>query len=111
MAKKKEIKLNAEETSKYYVEVLYFKAGNFVSRKWIDYLGDEAKNVYIGAIAKFTKSKEQVIVAIRDSNHILQIGERLNLEYEIRTTKIKTEKKKKGTEISDSIEQPAGDYR
>lgn len=94
----------APKTPWYYVEVLYFKHNLFSERKTVNYQEEEAKQIYQRTINKFTESKEQAIIAIRDSNHILQISERLNLENEIRATKISGATKKKAAKVPDLIE-------
>lgn len=80
MAKKKPIveEKKSPDITHYYVEVLYFKNRDFTARKWVDYQLEGAKQMYLRTINKFTESKEQVIVCIRDSNHDLQVSERLN---------------------------------
>jgi len=79
MAKKIKIEQKSgADISHYYVEVLYFKNKEFIARKWVDYPLEEAKQMYLRTINKFKESKEQAIICIRDSNHDLQVSERLN---------------------------------
>jgi len=102
--KKKEPSIEEVKPTSYYVEVLYFKDNIFIERKWVEYLEVEAKQMYLRTINKFKESKDQAIISIRDSNHILQISERLNLENEIRATKISGTPKKKAAKVRDLIE-------
>lgn len=78
MAKRKFVKPEPIKTAYYYVEVLYFKAKHFIERKFVNYSEEEAKKVFLATVKKFTENKGEVIICIRDANHILQVSERLN---------------------------------
>ena len=54
-----------------YVEVVYMDKQKFLSRKIMWYQPNEAHKIYLRTIDKFMRDAKNVIVCIRDNDHIL----------------------------------------
>lgn len=54
-----------------YVEVVYMNKNSFQGRKTMWYTPNEANKIYLKTIDKFMRESKDVIVCVRDSDHIL----------------------------------------
>ncbi len=55
----------------HYVEVIYFKNLQYQDRKHNHYPKEEAELMYLRTTNKFKEEKQQVIIALREENHML----------------------------------------
>jgi hypothetical protein len=54
-----------------YVEVVYMNKNKYLSRKTMWYEPNQAHKIYLKTIDKFMRETKDVIVCIRDQDHIL----------------------------------------
>ncbi len=69
---------DAQHRTMHEVSVYYFSDGKYKECKFDFYMKDEATQIYQRAVNKFTESKAQVIIALRDELDTMIKSIRLN---------------------------------
>jgi hypothetical protein len=54
-----------------YVEVIYLKDNQYVSRKWVDCSTEESEGFFLDVVRMMTDEETECLVALRNDAHIL----------------------------------------
>ena len=79
----------------YEVSVSYFKKSEWQSYKSFQYPQEEAEKMYLRTTNKFTESKEEVIICMRDEKGEILKSDRLNIIVTVNSIKKGKPKKSK----------------